>query len=136
MNTTYLLSSALSTTVYAAVSQIESATSAAEVDAVCRRELDRIRRRLDKGKGRTKDVSPRMPSSPSCSCRRIIRLSGLPCPMQFDIIEAVVLLLFIENHRTAPVGTREVDFALVHALNLAEGGETLKNRSLGVYLIV
>ena len=57
MITNYLLSSALSTSHHAVISQIESATSVAEVDAVCRRELDRIRQRLVKGKGRVKDVS-------------------------------------------------------------------------------
>lgn len=57
MNSTYLLSSAISATHYAVVTQIENATSAAEVDAVCRRELDRLRHRLEKGKGRVKDVS-------------------------------------------------------------------------------
>lgn len=50
---------------------------------------------------------------------------------QLDISEALVLLLFLENHRGSPVASADVDFALVHALNLAEGGESLKRRSLG-----
>ena len=44
-----------------------------------------------------------------------------------------MLLLFLENHRTTSVVPAEVDFALVHALNLAEGGGTLKSRSLGAH---
>lgn len=56
MQTPYLLSSALSPAHNALVHRLENATSAAEVDAVCRAELDRIQHRLDKGKGKVKEV--------------------------------------------------------------------------------
>lgn len=56
MQTPYLLSSALSPAHHALVHRLENSTSAAEVDAVCRAELDRIQHRLDKGKGKVKEV--------------------------------------------------------------------------------
>lgn len=135
MNTPYLLSSALSSTHYAVVQQVENATSAPEVDAVYRRELDRLQHRLEKGKGRVQDVSSALcaPLSVSCPDRAPTMLTSTagPCSSQADIVESLVLLLYLEQHRSTPVAADAVDFALVPALNLAEGGKTRQSRALG-----
>lgn len=133
MNSSYLLSPALSSSHFAFVNALEAATSSAQLSETCRTEVARIKARLAKGKLPT--VRPPLSKSPAPSpLQAHLQLWTRPTS-QSTVVEALVILMLIATVRADVTGGRrdDLDFAQIHALNLAEGGKTLQERRKGEF---
>ncbi|CDZ97165.1 Vesicle coat complex AP-1, gamma subunit [Phaffia rhodozyma] len=106
MNTSYLLSSALSPAHYAFVHKIEQASSIHQLDLICRNEIDTIRNKVTQRKKPLRETSAR---------------------------ECLIFMLYIAT--VQPLATdstrKNLDFASILALNLAEGGKPASVRRAG-----
>ncbi|KAH7104246.1 ARM repeat-containing protein [Auriculariales sp. MPI-PUGE-AT-0066] len=99
----YLASGALSREHYALVNSVEQAVSPQQADSHLAAEVERIKRKLADRQ----------------------RLSPAKC------YEYLILLLYCVTASTITPSHRDIAFAMTHAVNLAETGETLRQRRTG-----
>ena len=118
MDVPFLSSGAMSRAHYALVRKVETAPSS--VDQIILAEVAAIRERLT-----------RSMASIVCQSIRESAADLTPCTLQKQTKECHILLLYCSMTLQ---DTEEVDFdfALSHAVNLAEAGETTQNKRIGM----
>lgn len=118
MDVPFLTSGAMSRAHYALIRRVETATSPSAVDQTVLAEIEAIRARFARG------VSNMVRLSRSVSEQRLTPVA------QKQTKEYLVLLLYC-SMTLQDAEDVNLDFALAHALNLAEAGETVQNKRIG-----
>lgn len=121
MNVPFYSSGALSHAHYALVKKVESAGTSQAVDEILKAEVATIRDRLSR-----RSLSSVGPNSFLSS------VTPLTHTIQEQCKECLVILLYCCDTTESPDGIRHLlDFALVHAVNLAVTGRSLEDRRIG-----
>jgi AP-4 complex subunit epsilon-1 len=121
MDVPFLSSSAINREHYNLVQSVESASTLQQVDNILVHKVEIVRRRFEQ----------RQLTSVSCT-RLFVALPRLSHSPQSECIPSLILLLYCWTATSLGQVTRAMlEFALPHAVTLAEAGSTLKAKRIG-----